>query len=129
LGTGELSLPFTWIKWKSWPCSSLAAALGEVVQTVLRSSSWWHGCRRTGSLFNSATTQAKIQGFEYAHPNTYLKYKLLERMKGVVPQNQCFRISMTQGNNKISERNPGENSVSIVYQKSEASNQTNDSLQ
>ena len=73
--------------------------------------------------------QAQIQGFESAHPNIYLNSKLLKSVKGVVLQNQCFWISMTQGNIKLSERNPGENSGSVVCQKPEASNQTNDSLQ
>jgi hypothetical protein len=39
-------------------------------------------------------------------------------------------ISMTQGNNRISKRSPAENPVLMVVQrKSEALNQTNDSLQ
>jgi hypothetical protein len=42
---------------------------------------------------------------------------------------QTHRISMTQSNNRISERSPSENSVSMMYQKAEALNQTNASLQ
>ena len=91
-----------------------AAALGELARAVLESSPWWCGCRRAGRLTNSATTQAQIQGFELAHPNIYPIYELLECMKGPVLQIQSCRISMTQGNNRISKRSPSEDPVLIV---------------
>ncbi|EDM11927.1 rCG63642 [Rattus norvegicus] len=55
----------------------------------------------------------------------------LEHVKGLVLQIQSFsRISMTQGNNRISERRTSEDPVLIVQQKeAKALNQTNDSLQ
>jgi hypothetical protein len=37
--------------------------------------------------------------------------ELLECMKGLVLQIQNYRISMTQGNNKVFERSPSEVSV------------------
>ncbi|ERE69438.1 small conductance calcium-activated potassium channel protein 2 [Cricetulus griseus] len=65
-------------------------------------------CRRAGLLTNPGTTQAQIQGFVLAHPNnhpnTYPIYELLKCAKGLVVQNQSFRISMTQGNSRISKR-------------------------
>ena len=39
---------------------------------------------------------------------------LMKHMKGLVLQTQCCRISMTQDNNRISERSPTEGTVSIV---------------
>lgn len=52
-------------------------------------------------------TQLQIQGFEWAHPNIYPNYKLLEYMKGLVQQIQSCRIFVTQGNNKdIQEESP-----------------------
>jgi hypothetical protein len=47
-------------------------------------------------------TQAQIQGLELIHPNIYLIYEFLEHMKGLVLQKQSCRISMAQGNNRIS---------------------------
>jgi hypothetical protein len=44
-----------------------------------------------------------------AYPNIYLICELLERIKGPVLQNQ--RFSMTQGNNRISERSPNEDPI------------------
>jgi hypothetical protein len=67
--------------------------------------------RTTGGLTNSATTQGQIQGFGLAHTNIYLIYKLLDCMKGQVVQNQSCRISITQDNNGMSERHPGESPV------------------
>jgi hypothetical protein len=67
-----------------------------------------------GEQNNSAATQAQEQGFELAHPNNYPMDKLLELGKSVFLQNQICRISIVQGNNRMSERNPGENPVLIV---------------
>ena len=49
-------------------------------------------------------------------------YELLEHMKGPVLQIQSFRISMAQGNNRISVRSPSENPILIVQQKPETLN-------
>ena len=67
-------------------------------------------------LTNLATTQAPIQGFELAYPNIYFVYELLEHTKGPVLQILSCRISMTQGNSRISERSPSEDPVLIVTQ-------------
>jgi hypothetical protein len=50
-------------------------------------------------------------------------------MKEPVLLIQNFRISMTQGNNRITLRSPSEDPILMVSQKPETSNQTNDSLQ
>jgi hypothetical protein len=63
----------------------------------------------------SATpTQAQIQGFEYAHPNICPICEMLECVKGPVLQIQSCRVSTTQTDNRISERNPSEIPVLIV---------------
>lgn len=51
--------------WKSWPCPSAAAALGEVPEAVLESSPCWGGFRRAGELTNSAASHAR------SHPNIH----------------------------------------------------------
>ena len=38
-----------------------------------------------------------------AHPTIYPIYEQLEHMKGLILQNQNCRVSMTLGNNRISE--------------------------
>jgi hypothetical protein len=48
-----------------------------------------------------------------AHPNIHPINELLEHMRGPVLQTQSVSISITQGNNMISERSPGENPVLI----------------
>jgi hypothetical protein len=48
------------------------------------------------------------------HPNIYSIYELLEHVKGPVLKNQSCRISVTQGNNRISERSLSEDPALIV---------------
>ena len=81
---------------------------------VMESWPWWRGHGRAGKLTNSATTQVLIQAFELAHPNIYPISELLEHVKGLVLQIQSCRISMTQGNNRTSERSPSEDPVLIA---------------
>lgn len=59
-----------------------------------------------------------------AHSNICHICKLLEHMRKPVLQFQSCTISMTQSNNRTSERNPGEDPVLMVEKKLEASNQT-----
>jgi len=106
-------------------CLQPAAALSE----QCRRAHLVAECGRADRLTNLATTRAQIQGFEVAHPKIYLIYGLLECGKGPVLLTQSCRISMTLGNNKVTERSPGEDPVSMVEHKPEASNQTSDSLQ
>ena len=63
-------------------------------------------------MTSSATTQ--IQGLELSHPSIYPIYELLECMKGLDLQIQSCRISMTQGNSRISERSLTEDPVLLV---------------
>jgi hypothetical protein len=52
--------------------------------------------------------------YSQALSNIYPIQEFLEHAKGPILQTQSCRISMTQGNNGISERNPGEDPVLIV---------------
>jgi hypothetical protein len=64
-----------------------------------------------------------------AHPKVYIIHELLGHMKGPVLLIRSGRISMTQGNNRITGMRPGDDPVLMMSQKPETSNQTNDSLQ
>lgn len=64
-----------------------------------------------------------------AYPKIYPIRELLEYMKDPVLHTQNYRISVTQGNNGISDRSPGKVLVLTEYQKSKNSNQTNKPLQ
>lgn len=76
------------------------------------------GHRRTGRLINLANTLIQIQDLKLDHPNIHPIFELLERMvKRSVLQNQSSRMSMTQGNHRVSERDPGEDPVWMVRQK------------
>jgi hypothetical protein len=46
-----------------------------------------------------------------AHPHIYPISELLEQVKGPLLQNQSYRICMTQVNNRISKKSPGEDPI------------------
>lgn len=127
--SGELVLPLTgqwWragsdyvgerkialIAWESWshhiiaPTGSRAGQtphLGKVGELALVLV-----CRSTDGLTNSATMQALIRALSW--PTTIF-----------TPSKNCWsmwrdhpRMSMTQGNNRISKRNPHKNTILIV---------------
>ena len=71
----------------------------------------------------------QIQGSDLAHPKICIICEWLGCMKGPVLLIQSCRISMTQGNNRITGMRPGDDPVLMMSQKPETSNQTNDSLQ
>lgn len=78
------------------------------------SSTVYCECGRAGRLTNSIT-QAQIQGFKLAHPNSTASInELLKCVKQPVLQIQKDRISMTQGIIQILERSPSEVPVLIV---------------
>ncbi|KAL6065576.1 hypothetical protein STEG23_005118, partial [Scotinomys teguina] len=54
---------------------------------------------------------------------------LLELVKGLVLWKDACNISKTHGSHRLSQRSSGKDPVMVVYQKSEALNQTLDSLQ
>lgn len=54
--------------------------------------------------FPSGPTQVQIQGFGLVHLKIYTVYELLECMEGLVLLIQSYRISVTQGNNRIAWR-------------------------
>jgi hypothetical protein len=70
-----------------------------------------------------------IQSYELAHPKTYTICEPLELIKGLVLLFQSCRISMTQGNNRITGRSQDEDPILMVSQKPGMFNQTNDTLQ
>lgn len=61
---------------------------GEFAPMEWMRESWWAGQLRY--------SQAKIQGFKLAHPNTYPINEWLECMNGLVLQIKNYRIPMTQ---------------------------------
>lgn len=69
-----------------------------------------HGCQANQLSYH----QAQIQGFDLTNPIIYPSYELLEQVNGSVLLFQSCRISMTQGNNRISERSPREDPVLMV---------------
>lgn len=70
--------------------------------------------RRAGRVIKSANTLVQMQGFKLTHPNIYPTFERLDCMKGSVLQKQSCRISMTQDNNRVSEKNPCEDPVLMV---------------
>ena len=56
----------------------------------------------------------RLKGTELAHPSIYSIWELLYCLKELVLENQSYKISMTQDNNRISERSPSEDPVLIV---------------
>lgn len=85
----------------------VAGAAAEPSQKVLERE-------RASGLTCSDTSQAQIQGFELAHPNIYTIDGLLECVNGSIPQNQNYRISITQGNNRMSRKSPNEEPVLLL---------------
>jgi hypothetical protein len=63
---------------------------------------------RARGLTISDASQAQFQSSELAHSNIYPVSEMLVCMKGQALQIQNYRTSMTQGNNRISERSPSE---------------------
>jgi hypothetical protein len=91
-------------------------ALGGLAETVLDKG------ELEGS---SATTRAQIQASELAQPNIYiLIYEWLGYVKEPVLLFQSFRVSMTEGNNRLTRRSPDEDPILMVSQKPELLNQT-----
>ena len=70
---------------------------------VLESWPRWYGC---GKDILDDMSEGELSGC----PNIYPMYELLEHMKGLVLQIQSYRLSMTQSNNRVSER-----SIRIQY--------------
>jgi hypothetical protein len=92
--------------------------LGSVVELalVLWLLERWprrHDLGRARGLTISATTQAKVWGFELAHPNFYPSHELLEHLKCQVLQIQSCSISMAQVNNRIFKSSSGQDPVLI----------------
>jgi hypothetical protein len=128
--SGEPALSFAWAAQKNWlwwwrwwgslegmRAGELSLALAGcsiqwASQAVLESLPRWYRYWKVGRLTNSATTQ----GFDLVHPNIYPIYELLEHVKGPVLQTQSCRISMTQGNNRLSEQRPRARPIAMTLQ-------------
>ncbi|KAL6085461.1 hypothetical protein STEG23_004663 [Scotinomys teguina] len=81
-------------------------------------------------LENVILSEAQNQGYELlAHPNIHQTDELLEHEKGTNLQIQNTKISMTWDINRISQKNPSDSQLSVVWQKPEALSQTNDMRQ
>jgi hypothetical protein len=87
------------------PCLDSRVALGLVLGLQV-SYHRGHKSRRTSSGTSSDTSQAQIQCFQFVHPNISSINKLQACKKGLVLEIQNYQISMTQGNSRLSERDP-----------------------
>ena len=56
-----------------------------------------------GSVGELNLLEAQNQNSKLAHPNIYPTSELQELMKGLVLENKSYRISMTQGNSRVSK--------------------------
>jgi hypothetical protein len=76
------------------------------------SQAMWLLCSKVKSVQESwprqLPTQTQIQGSEPTHPNIHPIYALLQHMKGQVLHIQSCRVSMAQGNSRVSKRSPSE---------------------
>jgi hypothetical protein len=115
MGAGG-STPRAWEQ-EGWPCLLLMEVLGGLARAGLESSPWWYRWGRANTLTSY-----------YPGPNPGL-CEWLSWIKRQVLLIQSCKISMTQGNNRITERSPGEDPILTMSQKPEISNQINDSLQ
>ena len=73
---------------------------------VLQSFPQWCGCTGAGELTCSPTIQAQIQGFVLAQASIYFIYEVLKWVQELVLKTQSCRISVTQGDNRMSKGSP-----------------------
>lgn len=69
------------------------------------------------------------QGSELAHSKISIISEWLGHMKGPALLFQSWRVSVTQGSNRITGRSHSQEPVLMVSQRLEISHQTNDSFQ
>ena len=103
----------------------LPVVLRELAGTVLESLPWWRQGEKAVGRTNPAALQPQNWDYEVAHTNTHPIYELLKCVKGPDLQIQNYRVSMTQGINRISRRSSGEGPILIEKQKPETLSQTN----
>jgi hypothetical protein len=75
---------------------------------------WWYKQGKVVGLTCSATTQAQIQGSESVHPQIYIISEWLGCKKWPVLLFQSCKISMTQGNNRITKESLNEDPILMV---------------
>lgn len=110
--SAEQTLGLNLVQAENYPCPLLIGASGETAG-VRESSPWRWRQSRASELTNPAPTQVQNWVCEMAHPNIHPTYDLLEHVQEPVLQAQSCKISMTQGNNRISNVSPSERPVSI----------------
>jgi hypothetical protein len=110
--------PSSW-KLESWPHPLLTKALGELAGAVLESLYWWCGYGRTGGMTNSTSMQTQIQGFELAHPQSVPSMNGWSTWKDW----SCWSKYAESSWYRATVRVP------VRYQKPEALEKTNESLQ
>lgn len=114
-----------------WSCPWLVVGLWRACPACCWGSvgdPQWSGHERNSRLVNSAYHPVSYPA--WADPPQYLNHVGASGApEGLLLRNHSGRISMTQGNGRISERIPGEGPVLIIEQKPEALNQSDDSLQ
>lgn len=97
---GELAISFTSCKSGVGPeLLNRTVELAQVARVVSKVENW-----RSSGLTSLDTSQTQIQVFELGHPNIYTIDELLECFVGSVLHFPSFRISRTQGNNRISQK-------------------------
>jgi hypothetical protein len=101
----EIQLVILRVEQESW-LPPAHGALNGLSGAVLENLRWWWRCWRANWLTSLATILPQMQGFELTLPKMYIIHKLLEWVKGWVLLSQNFRISKTQGKNKITGKNP-----------------------
>jgi len=94
-----------------WLCLLLTVALYGLAVSRQESLPRWCGYSISGRLTSSDTSQIQIQGFELVHTNIYSINELNKCQQALVLQVQKYRISMAQGNNRISKRSSSINKV------------------
>lgn len=126
---GELS-PIAWAP-ESWPCPSNSPGRTATNSVTSCNTMMAPPCTIIkGELaLTLDSTRAHIQSFELAHSNIFPLYDLPYHVQEPVHGNRSCRIFMTRDNSRISKRSLCEGTVLTVYQKSEALNQANNSVQ
>jgi hypothetical protein len=104
--------------WMSWPQGHESRRsgsvpcqlwhLGELAGVVLERGLWWCGCGKAGRLLPFRPRSRALSW------RNYPIYELLEYVNGLVLQIQSCSISVTQGNNRVSEKSSRKDPILIV---------------
>lgn len=124
------------LKWENWPCPSLAAILRREDPALLLGSKTELALvvgivdKPVSRSENRDSVQIPLRPrYKDLSGPTPTSTPLMEFMKGSVLKIQNYSISMTQGNNRVSEKSPSEVPLLTEQQKPESLFQTENSLQ